>query len=110
MGSHRAVYLTLKGSIPDGMDLDHLCRNPPCCNPDHLEPVTRRENLARAPSIIYARTGERCKNGHIWTPQSTYWHPSQNCRVCRTCTYESIERYLARKSAREVPTLGVGFE
>ena len=44
---HRVVYEALVGPIPNGMDLDHLCRNRRCCNVLHLEPVTRRENLAR---------------------------------------------------------------
>lgn len=44
---HRYYYEQLVGPIPEGHDLDHLCRNPRCCNPDHLEPVTRSENLRR---------------------------------------------------------------
>lgn len=46
--AHRAMYEALVGPIPDGLDLDHLCRNPPCVNPSHLEPVTRAENTRRA--------------------------------------------------------------
>jgi len=44
---HRVVYQMLVGPVPEGMDLDHLCRNRACCNPDHLEPVTRSENNRR---------------------------------------------------------------
>lgn len=46
--THRVVYLLMVGSIPDGLELDHLCGNEPCCNPQHLEPVTGALNLARA--------------------------------------------------------------
>lgn len=46
-GAHRVIYEALVGPIPKGLDLDHLCRNPPCVNPDHLEPVTRSTNLLR---------------------------------------------------------------
>ena len=45
--AHRYAYQELVGAIPAGLDLDHLCRNRACTNPDHLEPVTRSENLLR---------------------------------------------------------------
>lgn len=45
--AHRLVYEHLIGPIPDGLQLDHLCRNTCCCNPEHLEPVTQKENLRR---------------------------------------------------------------
>jgi hypothetical protein len=45
--AHRALYERHVGPVPDGLDLDHLCRNPPCVNPDHLEVVTRAENTRR---------------------------------------------------------------
>lgn len=45
--AHRYVYEQLVGPIPEGLEIDHLCRNKPCVNPDHLEPVTLRENLRR---------------------------------------------------------------
>lgn len=51
MKAHRAVYELLMGDIPEGMELDHLCRNPSCVNPDHLEPVTHRENMVRSPLL-----------------------------------------------------------
>lgn len=62
---HRVVYTIIKGEIPDGLELDHLCRNTRCVNPDHLEPVTHKENVARGQSIsaMYAaRT--HCPQGH----------------------------------------------
>lgn len=45
--AHRVVWEELAGPIPEGLDLDHLCRNRKCANPDHLEPVTRSVNLRR---------------------------------------------------------------
>jgi len=47
VAAHRAVYEELVGPIPDGLVLDHLCRNPPCVNPEHLEPVTQKVNVQR---------------------------------------------------------------
>lgn len=46
-GAHRAMYKSIKGPIPDGLELDHLCRNTDCVNPSHLEPVTHLENVRR---------------------------------------------------------------
>lgn len=48
IGAHRAVYLASGREIPDGLQLDHLCRNTVCVNPEHLEPVTGKENVRRA--------------------------------------------------------------
>jgi hypothetical protein len=45
--AHRAAYIVFKGDIPDGMTVDHVCFNPLCVNPDHLQLLTRSENAAR---------------------------------------------------------------
>lgn len=57
--AHRAAYVFFKGEIPDHMELDHLCRNRRCVNPDHLEPVTHAENIRRANAVM-----THCKRGH----------------------------------------------
>lgn len=57
-GAHRVSYVIAKGDIPDGLQLDHLCKNHLCVNPDHLEPVTAQENQRR-------RRSEYCKRGHL---------------------------------------------
>lgn len=49
---HRYIFETLRGDIPDGLELDHLCRRRSCCNPAHMEPVTRSENLKRSPLVM----------------------------------------------------------
>jgi len=63
--AHRIVFEHFIGPIPDGMDLDHLCRVRRCVNPTHLEPVTRGENLGRGnhPNMVTRRTGI-CQRGH----------------------------------------------
>jgi hypothetical protein len=50
--AHRFAWETLMGPIPAGLVLDHLCRNPSCVNPDHLEPVTDKVNINRGVSVI----------------------------------------------------------
>lgn len=75
--AHRVSYELLRGPIPEGLTLDHLCRNRWCQNPDHLEPVTRGENVRRgaAPSAV-AHREKLCLRGH---PKPT----SGKCRSCR---------------------------
>ena len=48
VGAHRVVYEGMIGPIPEGLELDHLCFVKHCVNPDHLEPVTHRENMQRS--------------------------------------------------------------
>ena len=83
--AHRFSYEHLVGPIPEGLTLDHLCRNRGCVNPKHLEPVTMKENLHRGQSIqaINARKAY-CKRGHEFTPENTYYTiGGRNCRTCR---------------------------
>src|SRR5215207_1281913 len=68
--AHRHIYQLLVGD-PGGLDLDHLCMNRICCNPDHLEPVTHAENVRRH---WQARKVE-CVHGHAYTPENTYRTP-----------------------------------
>ena len=70
--AHRLVYELLVGPVPPDLDLDHLCRIRRCVNPDHLEPVTRRENLRRSPLIYRRPAGTHCRNGHQRTPENAY--------------------------------------
>lgn len=77
--AHRVSYTYLRGPIPTGLVLDHLCRNHACVNPDHLEPVTHAENMRRWSTSI-----TKCTNGHEYTDSNTYIDPSGGKR-CREC-------------------------
>lgn len=92
MHAHRAVYLTVGGEIPDGLEIDHLCRIRPCVNPEHLEVVTRAQNMRRR---VMAQT--HCIHGHEFTPENTYFYSRGNAmqRCCKTCTLRRLNRQPA---------------
>lgn len=50
---HRLIYTLMVGPIPDGLVLDHTCRDRACCNPKHLEPVTQKENTRRGNAVLF---------------------------------------------------------
>lgn len=91
---HRYVWELVNGPVPGGLPLDHLCRQPACCNPEHLEPVTDRENTMRGlgPDAQRARFAAmtHCKRGHEFTAENTRIY--KGGRVCRECEREHRAR------------------
>jgi len=92
---HRATYQLFVGPIPSGLEIDHLCRVRECCNPSHLEAVTRLENMRRAAALLVPAT--HCARGHEFTPENTYRNSSGG-RGCRHCLKEWRKRRRARNN------------
>lgn len=84
--THRWAYTQLVGPIPEGLELDHLCRNFACMNPSHLEAVTHKENMVRAQQKIV------CCRGHTYDQANT-WMSRYGHRQCKACNRERHLRY-----------------
>lgn len=96
--AHRWSYERFVGPIPDGLVIDHLCRTPACVNPEHLEPVTQRENALRGVGPTAANAVKtHCAQGHEYTPENTYVYPSRGWRMCRRCHQQWDTARRARK-------------
>ncbi len=90
--AHRLVYEILVGPIPKGLCLDHLCRNPSCVNPEHLDPVTQQTNVARGLSGVLKQT---CAFGHPWNDENIRVIKTgkrAGKRYCRACHVERWNR------------------
>lgn len=102
MQAHRFMYqLMLDKELSKYIQLDHLCKNRACVNPDHVEEVSGKENTLRGmgPTAINARR-THCVNGHEFTPDNTYIRPDDGARDCKTCAREAKRRQRARGGDR----------
>lgn len=102
--AHRLAYQLTFGPIPEGLEIDHLCRNRACVEPSHLEAVTSSTNKLRGlnPAIQRLRHASKlqCKNGHPFSPENTYIPPHQKMRQCRACKAASSKRRMATPEGR----------
>lgn len=104
VGAHRGAYELLVGPVPGDLHLDHLCRNRPCCNPAHMEPVPPRVNILRgeSPAARQAQQTE-CIHGHPLSGDNLYVD-KRNRRHCVTCRNERLRAlYYARTGGRTPP-------
>jgi hypothetical protein len=99
--AHRFSYQIHRGAIPDGLELDHLCRNRGCVNPYHLEPVTRSENLRRSPVVGRYPRPTHCPQGHEMIGDNVRISPAGG-RVCRACCRERRRIYFAAHREEEL--------
>lgn len=83
--AHRFAYESLVGPIPEGQELDHLCRNTLCVNPDHLEPVSHQENVTRGDLGKARREQTHCKRGHPLTGPDAKVYLRKGIRTCNPC-------------------------
>ncbi|MGW7514807.1 HNH endonuclease signature motif containing protein [Streptomyces sp. NPDC054796] len=97
--AHRYAYEQQVGPIPDGLDIDHLCRNRACVAPGHLRAVTHRENILTSSNHVARRAAVRvCPAGHAYDEANTYVakNGTRKCRSCRRAAQRA-----ARAAARE---------
>jgi hypothetical protein len=84
--AHRMAYELTKGAISKGLEIDHLCKNTLCVNPDHLEAVTKQVNMLRRRNIF-------CLRGHSMAGNNLYISP-KGVRGCRNCRKIAVNKYM----------------
>lgn len=94
LAAHRYFYALYRGSIPDGLQLDHLCRVRCCVNPWHLEAVSLQENVARSRVGEPQRKRTHCPRGHAYAGYNLTYN-TRGSRICRTCRVEWTRRWRA---------------
>jgi hypothetical protein len=99
--AYRWSYERYRGPIPDGLTIDHLCRNPLCVNPLHMEPVTLGENVRRAMAVRPKPT--HCPSGHAYTEENTRYNrrgDGSYFMACRICS--NLRGRESKRRAREL--------
>ena len=103
--AHRIVWELLIDSIPEGLVMDHLCRNRRCVNPDHLEVVTHKVNIRRGFSLAARRARQtHCIHGHRYTFENTLRNRN-GTRRCATCTRRQYDKRNAQRRLKTAQAL-----
>lgn len=90
--AYRYYFELWVGEIPEGMELDHLCNNPLCINPEHLEPTTRAENMRRA-----AERRTHCKHGHEHSVHGFMFWGTRKRRECKACYKNRLAKHAKQR-------------
>lgn len=96
---HRLSHLIFKGPIPDGLEIDHLCRVRRCINPEHLEAVTCAENLRRSPIMGAGKT--HCLRGHSLSGKAVNTTTKPGKRICLACHRIRQREWRRNKRSRQ---------
>lgn len=111
--AHRIAYRVFRGEMPPGTELDHLCRQRSCINPDHLEPVPHKVNVHRGELANYRRSDRKtvCKRGHPLVGDNIAVRPRKSdggvSRTCRICLQASHARFKAKRGKVSIEVLEV---
>ena len=98
--AHRISYQLYRGPIPPGETIDHLCRVRCCVNPDHLEVVSRRENIQRGTQGEWQKRKNHCPQGHPYSERNTIRTSNGVRRACRECLRVSWRKRYGCKKPR----------